>query len=120
MSNDPTLATPAEIWWADLGQGMSGEPSGYRPVVILSPELRETRVMPCVTVIPMTRSRRTYRYRLPIEPGPSHQLTETTYAQVELVRTISKNRLLFQGGHVTGDDWRSIRELLREYLRIDT
>ena len=120
MNNDPTLPTPAEIWWADLGQGLPGEPSGYRPVVILSPELRETRVMPCVTVIPMTRSRRTYRYRMPIEPGPSHRLSATTYAQVELVRTISKDRLIFHGGHVTADDWRTLRDLLREYLRIDT
>jgi mRNA-degrading endonuclease toxin of MazEF toxin-antitoxin module len=109
---------PAEIWWIDFGPGEPGEPAGTRPAVVVAPAAELGRLSPVVTVVPMTRSRRTYPFRLSVLPTPENGLLSPTFAQVDLVRTVSKERLVHLGGYVDSDTWNAIESLLFEYLDV--
>ena len=110
------LPIQAEIWWVDFGAGAPGEPAGARPALILAPTIEDIEHMPTVAVIPFTRRERTYRYRLPIEPTEENGLATRTFAQIDLIRTVARQRLEGSIGYLEHEPWDEIRALVSEFL----
>jgi mRNA interferase MazF len=104
-----------EVWLADLGDPVNPEPGLRRPVLVVS-ETRFNDLTGLAIICPITTTHRPYVTRIEIEPGISG-LRETSYIQVEQIRTISGLRrihLLGEAGPVVlGQVEQTLRRLLR-------
>lgn len=116
MSPLTELPTQAEVWLVDFGDGLRGEPVGRRPAIVLAPQISHARVIPTVTVIPLTRRERTYLFRHPVEPDSTNGLQSRSFAQVEQMCSVNKSRLIHYAGFLDAETWQSIRELTLVYL----
>ena len=112
------IPLPAEIWWVDFGHGLPGEPAGMRPVVLMAPSADLVRDTPVVTVIPITRTRRAYPFRMEITPTQENGLNEESFAQVDLVRSVSKDRLTHLSGHLDSQTWNMLQAMLWELFDV--
>jgi len=92
----PTLRR-GEVWLTDLGQPVGHEQGYRRPAVIVSASRLNTTSGGLVIVVPFTRTRRPSPLHVEVEPGPSG-LSETSYAKVQDVRSISTDRLIKRYG----------------------
>ncbi|MFI7585682.1 type II toxin-antitoxin system PemK/MazF family toxin [Spongisporangium articulatum] len=99
-----------EVWDVDLGYPVGHEAAFVRPALVVSADRFNSHEL--VSVCPITRTRKSYPTRVPLHPGVSG-LDETSYVQVEHVRTISTARLVGRRGRVTADDLRSTARILR-------
>ena len=116
MSPLTELPTQAEVWLADFGPGLRGEPVGHRPVIVLAPSIQHSRLVPTVTVIPLTRRERTYVFRHEVLPSPTNGLVAKSFAQVDQIRSVNTERLIHYAGYVDAETWGSVRDLVRVYL----
>ncbi len=114
--------TSAEIRWriylANLDPTRGSEQRGTRPVVIVSYE-GFNRVMPVVTVLPLTSvkpGRRVYSNEARL-PRASCGLRQESLVLAHQIRTIDKTRLVKAVGAVTHEALRgSIEQALRVHL----
>ncbi len=84
-----------EIWLVDLGHPAGHEAGFDRPALVVS--TGRFNAFGLVTVCPATSSRLGYPSHVEIEPAVSG-LDETSYVQVEQLRTISTSRLRHRAG----------------------
>jgi mRNA interferase MazF len=94
------MASRSEIWLTNFGPPYPAEPAHCRPALIVGPAYDLPRVLPFVIVVPMTSTRRGISLHVEIEPSLDTGLTETSYIQCELVRSINQNRLISKFGHI--------------------
>lgn len=114
--------TPDGLRWrvylASLDPTRGSEQRGTRPVVIVSYE-GFNRVMPVVTVLPLTtlkQGRRVYSNEAKL-PRASCGLRKESLVLAHQIRTIDKTRLATQVGTVTDQALRaSIEEAMRVHL----
>lgn len=118
MSPLTELPTQAEVWLVDFGDGLRGEPVGRRPAIVLAPTINHARMVPTVTVIPMTRRERPYVFRHEVIPGTTNGLQSRSFAQVDQICSVNKGRLIHYAGFLDAETWISIRELTRAYLEM--
>ncbi len=78
-----------DLWSMDLGTPVDPEPGLIRPALVVSPA-RFTG--PLRIVCPLTTTRRTYPWRLEIEPDDVNGLSAVSYVQTEHLRSISATR----------------------------
>ena len=84
---------------ADLSPGRGREPSGKRPVVVVSH--RRYGVVPgLVLAVPLTSTNRNLRHHVEIAAGPQTGLVRTSYAMTEQVRALAVDRIERQLGAV--------------------
>ncbi len=96
------MAWPDEIWITDFGHPLPGEPAHHRPAVVIGPATVFGPSFPFVIVAPMTTTRRGLSLHVEVEPGGESGLDELSYVQCELLRSISRRRLIVKLGVV---DW---------------
>lgn len=116
MSPLTDLPTQAEVWLVDFGPGMRGEPVGRRPAIVVAPSIDHARQVPTVTVIPLTRRERAYVFRCEIPQSDTTGLVSRSFAQVDQIRAVNKDRLLHYAGYVDADTWGALNDLVRVYL----
>jgi mRNA interferase MazF len=87
------------VWQADLDPTVGHEQAGQRPVVIVSADPFNQNVSRLVIAVPVTRTERRNPFRVPIIP-PNGSLRYRGFAQCEMVRAISTDRLQFRIGRV--------------------
>ena len=99
-----------EIWWADLPQ-----PYGNRPVLLLSRD-EAYLVRDLVTVCPVTTRIRDLPAEVPI--GPEDGLPSASVANLDVIITPAKNRLLERITILTPAKLRAVDAALRFALDI--
>jgi len=101
-----------QVWWMSHDPAQGSEPAMTRLSVIVSnPEHNE--FMPTVTVCPMTGSvRRVYDFEVFVLAGKGG-VTMDSKVQPQLVRTISKTRLLEYMGEVSPQTLELVDEALQ-------
>jgi mRNA interferase MazF len=81
------------VWLVDFGESIGHEQGYRRPAVVLSADRLNASRAGLVIVVPITTSRRDLPSHVEIEPGGSG-LTQTSYAKVEDLKSVSTARLV--------------------------
>lgn len=84
-----------EIWLADLGTGRGHEPSGLRPVLVMSDDSFNSGLAGLIMVIPLTPKVNKSKHipaHIPVDP-PEGGLRTPSVILCDQLRTISKDRL---------------------------
>ncbi|MGH3546425.1 MAG: type II toxin-antitoxin system PemK/MazF family toxin [Mycobacteriales bacterium] len=100
--NHPASPRRGDVWLADLGDPIGHEQGFRRPIVVVSADNMNQGSSGRVIAVPLTRTRRRLPSHVEIEPGASGP-TETSYATVEDLRSISVDRLIGHRGTLSSD-----------------
>jgi mRNA interferase MazF len=110
------MASLNETWLVDFGDPYSGEPANQRPAIVIGPSALFGDTLPFVVVAPMTTTARGISFHVEIDPNAGNGLTELSYVQCEMIRSISKKRLLTRLGFVGLVDGHRIETVIRRIL----
>ncbi len=94
------MASTDDLWLVDFGEPYPGEPAAHRPALVIGPPESFGRSFPFVIVTPLTTTKRGLSLHIEVEPGASNGLDSTSYIQCELIRSISRRRLVHHLGAV--------------------
>ncbi len=93
------MASVDELWLVDFGEAFPGEPAHCRPAVVVGPPTRRfSEHVPFVILCSLTTRYRDLPYHVEVEATIDNGLAETSYVQCELVRAISRRRLVHRLG----------------------
>lgn len=92
-----TEARQGEIWFVDLNPTRGREQVGRRPAVAVSLDQLGRGSSDLAIVVPLTRTDHEQRLHVPIDP-PNGGIRERSYAMPEMVRSISRDRLVERWG----------------------
>ena len=104
-----------DVWLTDLGEPVGHEQGSRRPVVIVSANRLNSTGGGLVIIVPFTRTRRPSPMHVEVEPGYTG-LSETSYAKVQDVRSISTERLIKRYGSVPAGAMHDISRMLTRVL----
>jgi mRNA interferase MazF len=90
-------ARQGEVWFVDLDPTRGREQAGRRPAVVVSVDQLGTGPSELAIVVPLTRTERPNPLYVAIEP-PEGGVRETSYAMPEMVRAVSRQRLVERWG----------------------
>jgi mRNA interferase MazF len=90
-------ARQGEVWFVDLDPTRGREQAGRRPAVVVSVDQLGTGPSELAIVVPLTRTERPNPLYVPIEP-PEGGVREPSYAMPEMVRAVSRQRLVERWG----------------------
>jgi mRNA interferase MazF len=94
------MVSTDDLWLVDFGDPFPGEPAQHRPALVVGPSDLFGADFPCVIVVPLTTVRRGLSLHVEVEASPETGLDETCYAQCELIRSVSRKRLVHRIGSV--------------------
>ncbi len=97
------MASRDEIWLTDFGDPYPGEPAQHRPALVIGPPDAFGSDFPFVIVAPLTTTRRGLSLHIEVEPDDDNGLSELSYVQCELLRSLNRRRLSVRLGVVDSD-----------------
>lgn len=92
------MASVDEIWLVDFGDPYPGEPAYHRPALVIGPPGTFGADFPFVIVCPITTRRRGLSIHVELEPGAGTGLSDVSYVQCELIRSINRRRFVHRLG----------------------
>jgi mRNA interferase MazF len=110
------MALPDEIWLVDFGEPFPGEPSKRRPAVVVGPSALFGDALPFVIVVPLTTVYRQLPFHVELESSSATGLSEMSYAQCELLRSMSRRRLSHCLGRVSLETAHHIETVIKRLL----
>ncbi len=110
------MASTDDLWLVDFGEPHPGEPASVRPALVLGPPDTFGSAFPFVIVAPLTTKRRGLSIHVEVDATPVTGLDETSYVQCELLRSISRRRLLHRVGAAPAEVSRRVSETVRILL----
>lgn len=90
-------ARQGEVWFVDLEPTRGREQTGRRPAVAVSVDQLGGGPSELVIMVPLTRTDHGQRLHVPIDP-PNGGVRERSYAMPEMVRSVSRDRLVERWG----------------------
>lgn len=93
-------AGQGEVWFCDLDPIRGREQAGRRPAVVISVNQLGTGASDLAIVVPLTANNRPSPLYVPLEP-PEGGLHDRSYAMPEMVRSISRQRLVERWGNIS-------------------
>ncbi len=110
-------ARQRDVWLVDLEPTQGREQAGRRPAVAVSVDQLGDGPSELVIVVPLTRTDHGQRLHVAIDP-PNGGVRERSYAMPEMVRSISRERLVERRGAIDdatlAEVTRRVRLLLRD------
>lgn len=110
------MASIDELWLVDFGTPFPGEPASIRPALVIGPPSTFGPGFPFVVVVPLTTTDRGLSLHVELEPSPSNGLTDPSYIQCELLRSINRRRLVHRLGAVGPDVNHRVGRIVRTLL----
>lgn len=101
----------------DFGDPIGREQGYRRPAVIISSDRMNRSAAGLVVVVPTTRTKRGIASHVEIEAGASG-LSDTSYAKVEDIKSISTERLIRHRGHAPLEAMSRISSIARLILEL--
>ena len=92
-------ARQGEVWFCDLKPIRGHEQAGRRPAVAISVDQLGAGASGLAIVVPLTRTNRPSPLHVVVDP-PEGDLRERSYAMPEMVRSISRERLVERWGTI--------------------
>jgi mRNA interferase MazF len=93
-------ARQGEVWFVDLDPTAGREQAGRRPALVISVDQIGTGASDLAIVVPITRTSRPNPLYVPIQP-PEGGVRDESFAMPEMVRSISRHRLVERWGTVS-------------------
>ncbi len=94
----------------------SGGTAGHHPALVLGPPDTFGQDFPFVIVCPLTTTHRGLALHIEVEPTATTGLDETSYVQCELIRSISRRRLVHRLGAIHAEQSRHVADLVKTLL----
>lgn len=110
------MASPDEVWLVDFGDPFPGEPAHHRPAIVVGPHPVFGPTFPFAIVVPLTTTARGLSLHVEVEPTAETGLQAVSYAQCELLRSVSARRLQHRLGHVDVATSAAIDDVVRALL----
>jgi mRNA interferase MazF len=92
-------ARQGEVWFVDLEPTRGREQAGRRPALVISVDQLGSGPSELAIVVPLTTATRPSPLHVPIEP-PEGGVREPSHAMPEMVRSVSRSRLVERWGRV--------------------
>ena len=116
------MALVDDLWMVDFGDPYPGEPASFRPAIEVGPSpifsfwsIPENE-FPFVFAVPLTTAVRGLPFHVEVEPTPQTGIVDVSYAQCELMRSISRRRLVHRLGAISAEESRQISAVLKALL----
>jgi len=110
------MASVDDLWLVDFGEPYPGEPAAHRPALVIGPPDTFGPGFPFVIVNPLTTSRRGLSLHVEVEATADTGIDQTSYVQCELIRSISRNRLLHRLGSIGPDASGQVATVIKTLL----
>lgn len=110
------MASVGDLWIVDFGEPYPGEPAKHRPALVLGPPESYSAALPFVVVSPLTTTNRNLPVHIEVDATDETGLTETSFVQCELVRSISRQRLVHPIGQIDPVTSAAVRTVIRSLL----
>ena len=110
------MVSPDELWIVDFGEPYPGEPAHHRPALVVGPIGLFGPDFPFVFVIPLTTSARGLSLHVEVDPSSTSGLDAISYAQCELLRSVSSRRLVHRMGTINRQSSRQVETVVRSLL----
>lgn len=110
------MASVDDVWLVDFGTPYPGEPAALRPALVLGPPDAFGPGFPFVIVVPLTTTRRGLSLHVEVAASAATGLDQTSYAQCELIRAVSRNRLGHRLGAVDPETSHRVAAVFRTLL----
>lgn len=101
-----------EIWIADLSPTRGREQRGTRPVLIISDNMFNKSAAELCIVLPLTSNVRNIPSQIPVLP-PEGGLKKQSAILCEMIRSISKERLIEKWGKISGKTMAAVDNVLK-------
>ncbi len=105
-----------EVWFAELDPVRGSEQAGRRPVVVLSREAFNRARRALAVVVPLTSAESGVRLHLGIDP-PEGGLRHRSFAMPDMIRSVSRERLLERWGTVRPETFDELAHRVRVIIR---
>ena len=112
-----TIIQKGDIFYANLGETVGSEQSGIRPVLVIQNNVGN-KYSPTLIITPLTSKAKKLAQPTHVIIGKSFGLTEYSYALLEQIRTIGRNRLLEYVGSVDESVMVKVDDALRVSLNL--
>lgn len=110
------MASPDELWLVDFGDPFPGEPAHHRPALVIGPPDTFGVDFPFVIVCPLSTARRGLSLHVGVEATGATGVDHQSYVQCELVRSMSRRRLVHRLGAVDTVTANHVEHILRTLL----
>lgn len=110
------MASADDLWIVDFGEPYPGEPADLRPALILGPVEMFGPDFPFVIVAPLTTTHRGLSIHVEVEPTRHTGLDEISYVQCELIRSVSRRRLVHRLGNVDASASSRVSSVIKTLL----
>ncbi len=94
------MALVGDLWIVDFGDPYPGEPAKQRPALLLGPPESFGGALPFIIVIPLTTTDRGLSIHVEIDATATTGLSEPSFAQCELIRSVNRDRLVHRLGTI--------------------
>lgn len=111
------MASRGEVWWIDLDPTRGHEQRGRRPALVISANQFNQGPAGLVVVVPATTRERRIPLHVPIDP-PEGGVPERSFLMCEMVRSVSRERLIEQMGAVSGETLSRVADRVRILLEL--
>jgi mRNA interferase MazF len=110
------MASVGELWLVDFGERYPGESASRRPALVVGPTGIFGSSFPYLFVVPLTTSLRGLDLHVEVEPSTDNGLDSTSAVQCELLRSVSRRRLVHRIGVVDSKAMFAVDRILRTLL----
>lgn len=112
--NKKTTALPAygDVWHVDFDPTQGREQAGCRPALVISPNRFNSGPAEMVIVVPFTRTDRGIPLHVKVDP-PEGGLREGSFAMCEMIRSVSRSRLIEHWGRLKADTMHAVTVRVR-------
>jgi mRNA interferase MazF len=107
-----------EIWNADLDPTRGRDQAGKRPVLVVSTDRFNTGPAELVVVLPITSKAKGIPWHVALAAGGGTGLRTNSFAMVEAIRCVSRERLAKRLGDVTDAAMGEVERRLRILLEL--
>ena len=116
------MASVDELWLFDFGERHSGEPGSIRPALVIGPSSIFSQPdhsdveFPFIIVVPLTTTYRCLPFHIEVEATGLNGLSQTSFVQCELIRSVNRNRLIHRLGTLEPDLCHQVATVVKTLL----
>lgn len=116
------MAPVDELWLIDFGERHPGEPGSIRPALVIGPSSffsqpdQSDFEFPFAIVVPLTTTHRGLPFHVELEATDLNGLSETSFVQCELIRSVNRSRLVHRLGVLEPDPSFQVATVIKTLL----
>lgn len=110
------MASVDDLWLIDFGGPFPAEPAYHRPALVIGPPDSFGPDFPVVIVCPLTRTYRRLSVHVEVDATRETGLDDISFVQCELLRSVSRRRLVHRLGAVDSATSDHVADIIRTLL----